>query len=123
MSMKLTNKSIEALPVSDRDIIIFDSELKRFGIRIKPGEAAARSFLIQYRNSQGKSRKHTIGAYGLWTPEQARKHAKELLRHVDAGRDPAEETKENRDAITIGELCDLYIAAGKKGLLISKRGK
>ena len=57
----------------ERDTICWDTKLRRFGIRLSPSGAI--SFLIQYRNRQGRSRRHTIGSYPGWTATLAREEA------------------------------------------------
>ena len=55
----------------------------------------------------------TIGKHGSpWTPETARIEAKRLLAEIAAGRDPATARKEERNALSFGELIDLYLAEG-----------
>jgi hypothetical protein len=81
-----------------------------------------RSYLIQYR-SAGRSRRYTIGQHGVWTPELARKEAKIQLGRVAQGDNPAEERQLNHNAITVKELCDLYFADLKAGLILGKGGR
>ena len=75
-----------------------------------------------------QTRRVSIGKHGSpWTPEAARKEAKRLLGEVAAGRDPAEEKAKARDDMTVGELCDLYLAEGcatkKPSTLFVDRGR
>jgi integrase len=111
--MKITKKSVDAAKPNGKDQIYWDDEVKRFGLRVKP--AGAKSYLIQYRNAQGRTRKLTIGSHGPWTPDTARERAKELLREVDSGNDPAHVVQEERNAINIQELCKRYFIDARKG--------
>jgi integrase len=52
----------------------------------------------------------TIGGYPDWSVEAARKEAARLRVEVDRGLDPLAERKLTRDAETIGELSDRYLA-------------
>src|SRR5262249_60038547 len=52
----------------------------------------------------------SIGSYPDWTTVAAREHAKALKRDIDAGADPVGEQQANRDAPTVAELCDRFIA-------------
>src|SRR5262249_23014931 len=84
---RLTKTAVEAIEATGGDVLWWDDDLARFGVRVTPG--GARSYVIQYRQG-GRSRRHTIGRHGQpWTVEQARKEAARLLLEVDAGRDPA----------------------------------
>jgi integrase len=118
---KLTLKTVKALPVTGKDIIHWDDENGRFGLRITA--RGAKSYLIQYRNAQGRSRRLTIGSHGVWTPDLARDEAAKLLRRVDEGGDPAESKREDRAAITVSQLCDEYMRSAQKSIVTSRSGK
>ena len=78
-----------------------------FGVRITANGVTA--FVMAYRNTGGRSRILTIGRYGGWSVEAARKRAKELRQAIDAGVDPLEEKQADRSAPTVAQLCDDYI--------------
>lgn len=51
---KLTKRFIDALaPAPNRDVVAWDSELRGFGVRVKP--SGATSYLIQYRNADERA--------------------------------------------------------------------
>jgi integrase len=104
---KLTKRAIEALGIPARDVTIFDDDLAGFGLRLKP--TGSRSFLIQYRNRGGRTRRLTIGAYGRLTPQQARAMAVQLLAAVDRGEDPSEQRFASLHAPTLEEFAARYI--------------
>jgi integrase len=58
----------------------------------------------------GKERRHTIGQYPVWSAPAARSEAQELRRRIDRGEDPASQKRERREAPTIRDLVDRYIA-------------
>ena len=95
--MNLTIKSVKALKPDGRDKIFFDDDLPRFGVRVRP--SGAKTYVIQYRNERGKTRKKTIGGAegsGAWTLPEARERAKELLREVDSGVTPLRSTRRTK---------------------------
>jgi hypothetical protein len=86
---KLTKRTVDALkPRPGGDLVVFDSELSGFGVRIKP--SGRMPYLIQYRNAGGRSRRLTIAGHGRMTADEARDEAKKLLAAAARGEDPAE---------------------------------
>lgn len=76
-----------------------------------------------YRGSDGRVRRLTIGRHGSpWTPELARDKAKQLLGVVAKGDDPAAEKQEARKALTVGELCERYLADAEAGRILGRGG-
>jgi len=106
---KLTNRTIDALaPDPAGEIFVWDDEMPGFGLRVK--SSGRKTFIVQYRNSQGRSRRVTVGAYGRLTPLEARKEARLVLADVERGLDPAEQRETSRAAPTVSEFCDRYLA-------------
>lgn len=114
---KLSKRIVEAAAVRSKDYFIWDDDLPGFGVRIFA--SGKRSYLIQYR-AQGRSRRYTIGLHGVWTAELARQEAKVQLGRVAAGDNPAEERHLDHQAITVKELCRLYLADLEAGLILGK---
>jgi integrase len=90
-----------------RDVYLWDATLPGFGIKITP--AGSRVALYQYRND-GRTRRLTIGKLSdALTIEQARKKAKEGAAALLDGIDPHGEKIIRRNALSIGDLLDLYL--------------
>ena len=100
---------------------IWDEAVPGFGARRQNSEAI--SYVLFYRNKEGRQRWHTIGRHGVWTPETARDEAKRLLGQVVGGADPVSDKISKRNAKTVGELCDLYLADAEAGLVLKRSGK
>jgi integrase len=88
-----------------------DGALKGFGVRVKP--SGAKSYFVQYRNSEGRTRRLVLGRVGELTPDQARELASDRLKQVRLGRDPSAERHAARSSITVSEICELYLADAK----------
>jgi integrase len=119
--MPTTDKLTEALakrhepPIDGKPyVIVYDGEVKGFGLRVT--KAGARSFVVNYR-ARGVERRLTIGSFPDWSVAAAREEAKRLKREIDRGRDPMVERHEERAAPTVSDLAARYLeehAAGKR---------
>src|SRR4051794_23426521 len=80
--------------------LVWDGELPGFGARRQRSEAI--SYVLLYRNAEGRQRWHTIGRHRApWTPDTARKEAIRLLGQVAVGIDPALLKRAKRNARTV----------------------
>lgn len=109
---KITKRSVEALTpdVGGKELLVFDDELSGFAIRVFP--SGRKSYLVQYRDRQGRTRRYTIGSAEVFTPLQAREEAIELLRAARKGIDPSDARAQERQALTVAALADLYLVEG-----------
>jgi integrase len=113
---KLSKRTVDAIrpDPNGRDVFVWDSgdgALKGFGVRMKPSGAAA--WLVQYRTKEGRTRRLVLGKLSVLTPDEARVIAGDRLKDVAKGGDPsAERRRARREALTIAELADLYLAEG-----------
>jgi Arm DNA-binding domain len=72
---KITKRLVDELrPDPDRDLFAWDSDLRGFGIRMKPSGAA--SYIVQYL---------AIGKVGTLTPAEAREQGRRLLADIAMG--------------------------------------
>jgi integrase len=113
---KLTKRVVDSLEPDPKggDVFVWDAgdrALKGFGVRMKPSGSAA--FILQYRTREGRTRRLAFGKVGALTPEQARTIARDKLADVARGADPSAERRRLRGAITVAELCDLYLEEAK----------
>ncbi|MFC5393972.1 tyrosine-type recombinase/integrase [Bosea vestrisii] len=116
---KLTKKIVDALQHEpDRDVFAWDAEVRGFGVRLKP--SGTRTFLIQYRNAERRTRRFVIGQYGILTVEVARDLARKKLASVIDGGDPAAERRAAREGMTVAEVCDWYLEEAEAGRLLGR---
>ena len=110
MAERITDKLVRELELPAKgNRIVYDDRVSGFGIRITSG--GSRSFVLNYRNSEGVERRLTIGPYGRneWSVEAARKRAGDLKKNISNGGDPLAEKVEARGAASVAGLCDRYI--------------
>src|SRR5215831_17471312 len=101
---------------------IWDAAVPGFGARRQKGTIV--SYVLMYRTREGRQRRFTIGRHGApWTPDTARQEARRLLGEIVMGADPAATKREARDAMTVAELCDAYVADAQAGRLLTRRGQ
>lgn len=130
MQAKITKRTVDALVAAPgAEVVLWDSVVKGFGVRVRGG--AAKTYVLRYRLGTGRGapiRNYTIGQHGSpWTPEKAREEAERVLGLVKNGADPAGKRIEDRSAMTMADLCDLYLKEGcatkKTSTIYTDRGR
>ena len=89
---RITKRFVDALRPGKRDVVHWDEDLARFGVRVKP--SGAMTYVVQYRNSAGRTRKLALGRVGVLTPEEARQKARKALGEVAHGGESVHVVKE-----------------------------
>lgn len=117
---RLTKRIVVAADPREKDYFVWDDDLPGYGLRVFA--SGKKSYVIQYR-ALGRTRRYTIGLHGIWTPDTARQEAKVQLGRIASGDNPSEERLLDHKSITIKELCILYLADLKAGLILSKSGR
>jgi integrase len=105
--LKLSKRTIDAAKPSEARYVLWDTELKGFGVRVE--SSGLKSFLVRYRHL-GRRRFLSLGRFGEITPEQARLLAQKALSKVREGADPADERSRDREAITVKKLVERFLA-------------
>ena len=105
---KITKRLIDALPPGGERLILWDSELKGFGLVALP--SGVRSFIVKYRNEAGRQRRLTLGRFGVMTVDGARAAALAALAAVGKGSDPVDDRQSLRAAPSVSGLLDRYLA-------------
>lgn len=110
MPTKLTKTYLERIEPGISDSFHWDSEVKGFGVRVTP-QGKIR-FVVQGRVAgSGKEARITIGAYGVFTVEQARNEAREHLRNMRLGTDPRDLKRQDASMkVTLQQIADAYVS-------------
>jgi integrase len=104
---KITKRVVDAAAVAAKRFVIWDSEIKGFGLLVMP--SGIKSYFYQYRTAEGRQRRATIGKHGEWTPTEARKKAEDFREAVRGCRDPLAEKRALKEAPTVSEILDGYL--------------
>lgn len=104
---RFTKKSVEKLALPEKKPVFrWDTEVRGFGIKLNP---SGKIFIAQGR-AGNKTRRITIGEFGVWTVDNARKKAQQLLLDMANGIDPNLEKKiEEARAMSLEEVVEDYI--------------
>ncbi|MEZ5930182.1 MAG: integrase arm-type DNA-binding domain-containing protein, partial [Parvularculaceae bacterium] len=109
---KLTKRVVDAATPHTSRYTIFDTDVRGFGLRVFP--SGEKSWIYEYRSGEGGRRaakkRVTMGSVKRMTASQARALAERLRARVNAGEDPQAQKAKQRDALTVDELADLFLA-------------
>ena len=62
---KITKRTVDALEPRDREHVLWDDEIKGFGVRVRP--SGRKTYIVKYRD-RGRAVKVTIGPHGAISP-------------------------------------------------------
>lgn len=118
--IRITKRSVEAAEPRETRYILFDRDIRGFGLRVSP--SGAKAYVFEYRPGEGGRRvakkRITIGKVGDLTPEQARKEAERLRARTKLGDDPQSEKVLQRQSMTVAEVArrflDEHVSAKRK---------
>lgn len=102
--------------------IIWDTALKGFGVMISP-TLPTKTFIVRVSvKGQSKRPRISLGKFGVLTVEEARNRA---LGHIKAAGDginlKAEEKRKKKEALTLQEVLDRYIADCERRQVMKQR--
>jgi len=107
MAKKITKKLVDAINPTDNDEVIWDAEIRGFGLRCRKN--GGKYYVLKYR-ARGRQRGFTIGRHGSpWTPETARREARKLLGEVAARNDPSAAKAKAKRGATVSDVIDRFM--------------
>jgi len=104
---ELTAAALKRLEPREHDYVEWD-RLSGFGCRVRPN--GTRSWLIQYRNANGQTRRMTL-SYERLSLADARREAKRILAEVERGGDPAADRSDVRQSLRMRDVAAEWIAS------------
>lgn len=111
--MRFTRQALADIqvPVGKDSVLRWDDTLPGFGVRVSAG--GARTFIVQFRNAAGQTKRMTVGRVDALSLDEARRDARSTLAKVQLGTDAHAERAEARAraAVTVGRVVDRYLAA------------
>lgn len=115
--MKLTKMSIDRVAkpgLTKGDALYWDTESRGFGLRVTPTGLA--KFVSQGRvRGSNREVRTTIGSYGAWTVDDARRRAEEIRHQLEDGKDPRDQWRQTEaEKVTLRQVADLYMARDGK---------
>ncbi len=115
--MKLTKSSIDRVAkpgMTITDMLYWDTESRGFGLRVTPTGLA--KFITQGRvRGTNREVRTTIGTYGAWTVDDARRRAEEIRHQLEDGKDPRDQWRQDEaEQVTLRQVADLYMARDGK---------
>jgi integrase len=116
MQTKINKSKIDATDAKDKDVWLWDTDVKGFGVRCRKrtakGKLGSKTYFLKHGtgNDQQWIR---IGVHGSpWTVDAARKEALRLLGLFVAGENPAHVRDDKKRDLTISKLCEIYLEEG-----------
>ena len=98
---------VEQTAPSTEDVIVHDTELKGFQLRVTP--AGKRVFYVYYRTkgARAQQRRYKIGDYPKISANRARELAQSILGKVASGDDPSAQRKAERNKLNTGRVDEI----------------
>lgn len=107
---KLTQRLVETAKAGDCDIYLWDSEVRGFGLRIKP--SGSQSFIVALRigGRGGQQRRRLIGKPSIISVDKARQQARLMVAEAKSGKDPVAALIAERQKKRLREVVPVFLA-------------
>ena len=100
--MALTERAIRDTPAGPKTVILWDAQVKGFGVRVTP--AGAKSYILNYHLGGRRYRRATLARCSEMSLKAARERAGRELAAIRAGEtDPLDRRREAREAPTVAD--------------------
>jgi integrase len=109
---RITKRVVDSLRPRDVDYTAWDSEVRGFGVRVRP--SGAKSYIVAYRpKGAGRTmpmKRETLARVGDVTPEQARTLAEKARGSIAHGIDPNVVKAAKKRSATVSDLAAQFLA-------------
>ena len=114
MHRQITKKIIESISTPDsRELLLRDTQLKGFGIRISP--SGTKTFFAEgFYKPKGVGKRLSLGRYPVVSIDEARMKAREVLYQLYSGVDPRiadKQATKDVHTVTLHQLLDRYCSS------------
>ena len=103
----LTHRAIDTFVAGRWMTDYWDDQLPGFGVRVS--KSGRKMFIVRYKGASGSKRRLNLGVYPVMSLAEARDQAREKLAAIAKGEDPQVEKVAEREAVTFGELANVYL--------------
>ncbi len=109
---KLTTRTVDAARPKARAYVVYDEDLKGFGLRVMP--TGFKSWIVEYRPAgagrTASKRRVGLGSIASLTAAEARKLAKDMLAAIRGGADPIAARAAEKAAATVADISSRFLA-------------
>ena len=115
----LTERKIRDAKPGPKAVILWDGQLRGFGVKVQPG--GSKAYVLSYRTG-GRKRQVTLARVGELSLKAARERAgSELVAIRDGTTDPLERREEARSAPTVADAVERFLGSYSEGRI--ERGR
>lgn len=115
--VRISKRTVDALEPREKAYVVYDAELTGFGVRVAPASTKSpeglKTFIVEYRPGAGgrsvRSVRLAIGRYGVITPDDARRIARDKLAQARTGEDPAAQRRQDRGTPTVAAVAEKWM--------------
>ena len=102
-TIRLTKRTVDALVPNGKDTVVWDRDLKGFGVRML---ASGRKVFVVQSRGPGGSKRASLGRHGKLTVEQARQRAVAAIGQIKRGEPPLAEPS---GPVTVADLARRFL--------------
>ena len=104
--VELTARLARDFKPGEKETFLFDKSLSGFGLRIHP--SGWKVWIVQAR-IEGRTRRIVIARHGDMAHGEARRRARDLLARIQAGENPAEDIRKEKETLTFKAFAAMYL--------------